>query len=338
MMKRKVLKRRAVLRGMAAAVALPMLEIMEPVYAGVRPVVADEPQAKRVAYLYFPNGAAEGSWDPEKIGRRGELLKLNRWMKPFESLKEHLTIPRNIWTPRGNGHGAGTATWLTGSDFDDRRLTARKSVDQVLASHFKDEVPIPSLQLSTQGEGFFAKSLNRNSLSWVNASRPASREFEPRVVFDRMFRSSNARFSDPNVTDQILDDVKRLKGIASAQDQLKIQEYLESIRSVERRMELASKKLKHLKSRDLPIAFERPGPGIPQDHGEYIRLMFDMLTLAFWSDSTRVCTFMLDHGQSNRYFNFIDGVRGTWHALSHWRDASGRTEDDDGENVLAIDS
>ena len=73
-----------------------------------------------------------------------------------------------------------------------------------------------------------------------------------------------------------------------------------------------------------------PASGIPQDHGEYMRAMFDMLTLAFWADATRVCSFMLDHGQSNRYFNFIDGVQGTWHALSHWRDASGNTEDDDG--------
>ncbi|MFK7821711.1 MAG: DUF1552 domain-containing protein [Planctomycetaceae bacterium] len=81
----------------------------------------------------------------------------------------------------------------------------------------------------------------------------------------------------------------------------------------------------------LKDALVRPAPGIPDDHGAYMKSMMDMIALAFWSDSTRVCTFMMDHGQSNRYFNFIDGVQGTWHALSHWKDTSGKTEDDDGK-------
>lgn len=332
MSKRPIIDRRTVLRGMASAVSLPLLEIMNPIQAAVGATGnTSTTSAKRVAYIYFPNGAADGSWDPEQTGRDGSLQKLNRWMSPFEDLKDDLIIPRNVWTPRGNGHGAGTATWLTGRDYDDRRISAgQKSVDQIIASHFAKDVPISSLQLSTQGEGFFAKSLNRNSISWVDAERPASREFEPRVIFDRMFRSADSKLSDPHVTDQILDDVKRLKRIASVNDRRKIDEYVQSIRSIERRMEFASRRVKQLDATTLPIPFQRPAAGIPEDHGEYMRLMFDMMTLAFWSDSTRVCTFMLDHGQSNRYFNFIDGVQGTWHALSHWRDASGRTDDDDG--------
>ena len=75
---------------------------------------------------------------------------------------------------------------------------------------------------------------------------------------------------------------------------------------------------------------KRPDADIPEDHGEYVRVMMDMIVLAFWADATRITTCMLDHGQSNRYFNFIDGVTGTWHALSHWKDISGKTEDDDG--------
>ncbi|MEL7497618.1 MAG: DUF1552 domain-containing protein [Planctomycetota bacterium] len=335
MKKRSVIDRRTVLRGVAAAVSLPLLEIMQPkslAFASDNANPTVRKPTKRVAYLYFPNGAAEGCWDPRLTAKDGKLQKLNRWMSPFEDLIDDLIIPRNIWTPRGNGHGAGTATWLTGSDYDERRIDAGgTSVDQIVAKHFSDEVPIQSLQLSTQGEGFFSKSLNRNSLSWVDAQRPAAREFEPRVIFDKMFRGSKSRLSDPNVTDQILDDARRLKRIASIKDQRKIDEYLESIRSIERRMEFASQRVGQLDKASLPIPFERPSAGIPSDHGEYLRLMFDMMTLAFWSDSTRVCTFMLDHGQSNRYFDFVDGVRGTWHALSHWRDASGRTDDDDGK-------
>lgn len=336
MSKRPILDRRTMLRGMAAAVSLPMLEIMQSpghaVASGNLIQPSQQPTTERVAYLYFPNGAADGCWDPERTSNDGKLQKLNRWMRPFEDLKDNLIIPRNVWTPRGNGHGAGTATWLTGSDYDERRIDAGgKSVDQLIATHFSKEVPISSLQLSTQGEGFFAKSLNRNSLSWVDAQRPAAREYEPRVIFDRMFRGTQSKLSDPNVTDQILEDARHLKRIASVDDQRKIDEYLESIRSIERRMDFASKKVKQLDKSNLPMPFERPAAGIPDDHGEYLRLMFDMMTLAFWSDTTRVCTFMLDHGQSNRYFDFVDGVRGTWHALSHWKDASGRTEDDDGK-------
>ena len=93
---------------------------------------------------------------------------------------------------------------------------------------------------------------------------------------------------------------------------------------MERRIEFAQEqKLRAVRTPGLEAALIRPDSGIPQDHGEYLRTMMDILVLAFWADATRVATFMLDHGQSNRYFNFIDGVKGTWHALSHWRDFSG---------------
>ena len=84
-------------------------------------------------------------------------------------------------------------------------------------------------------------------------------------------------------------------------------------------------------AREKASSFPRPPAGVPEDHGAYLRLMFDMMLLAFWTDSTRVATFMLDHEQSNRYIDFIPEVKGMWHAISHWRDISGKTEDDDGE-------
>ena len=118
---------------------------------------------------------------------------------------------------------------------------------------------------------------------------------------------------------------------SSKHDQRKVEEYLESIRAIERRIAFADQQTSRAnKDPLLSKSLVRPANGIPKDHGEYMRTMFDMITLAFWADATRVCTFMLDHGQSNRYFNFVDGVQGTWHALSHWKDAAGNTEDDDG--------
>ncbi|MCP4885540.1 MAG: DUF1552 domain-containing protein [Planctomycetaceae bacterium] len=324
------LSRRAMLRGVGASVSLPLLEAMLPSPG----LCAAEQQeaATRVAYLYIPNGVADGSWQPKEVGDQGEILELNRWMKPLDSHREDLTVFRNLWTPQGNGHIAGTATWLTGGAFDGQRITAGgTSVDQLAARYFRGKTLLPSLELSVKGEGIFTSSLPRNSVSWVDAATPAPRDIEPRVVFDRMFRSGTTGLGDPSVVDLVLDHSRSMKRRVGRSDQGRIDEYLESVRAIERRLEFAaSQKRRAVEVPGLQDALQRPGPGIPEDHADYMRSMMDMIVLAFWSDATRVCTFMMDHGQSNRYFNFIDQVKGTWHALSHWKDISGRTEDDDG--------
>lgn len=327
--------RRTMLRGTCAAISLPLLDIMRaPCDANLVGGTdeATKTATTRAAYLYFPNGVSSGAWEPKFDKKTGAIKELNEWMSPLEDHKEDLFIPRNVWTPRGNGHGAGTATWLTGHDYDDRRIDAGgMSVDQIAAKHLGKNTLMPSLELSTRGEGFFSNSLVRNSISWTSSDRPTPREYEPRVIFDRMFRTQSSGLSDRSVLDQVLEDAKRMKRQSSDADRRKIDEYLESVRSVEQRLKFSqqqSERLKRLKKS--PINFSRPEAGVPENHEAYMRLMMDMITLAFWSDATRVCTFMLDHGQSNRYFNFIDGVQGTWHALSHWKDASGKTEDDDG--------
>jgi len=131
--------------------------------------------------------------------------------------------------------------------------------------------------------------------------------------------------------DAVLEDANSLRQRISLDDHRKLDEYLESVRAIERRLKFADTQAKRAaENSDLQSRLIRPAAELPSDYGQYVRLMFDMLTLAFWADATRVATFMLDHGQSNRYFNFIKGVQGTWHALSHWKDASGNTEDDDG--------
>ena len=324
------ISRRTVLRGLGAAVALPLLDVMEP----ARPVRAAAPIAptSRVCYLYIPNGVASGAWAPETVGPKGQLQKLNAWMAPLEPLKEHLIIPRNMWTPRGNGHGAGTATWLTGHGYDGRRIDAGgASADQIAAKAVGAETLLPSIDLSMKGEGFFSNSLVRNTISWSDRSTPVPRDTEPRVVFDRMFRAGSGDISERSVLDSVIEDARRMRLRVSVDDRRKIDEYLESMRSIERRLDFADQQSQRAaQNKDLSNALVRPAAGVPSDHQEYMRTMFDIITLAYWSDATRVCSFMLDHGQSNRYFNFIDGVTGTWHALSHWKDASGKTEDDDG--------
>ncbi len=317
------------LRGLGAAVSLPLLEVMQK--PGLR---ADEqtPKTARAAYLYIPNGVAAGAWEPDTREGQGSLAKLNPWMKSLAPFQDSLTYFRNLWTPRGNGHIAGTATWLTGGSYDREKVDAGgASVDQIAARHLRSKTLLPSLELSVRGEGIFTTSLPRNSLSWVDSITPAPRDIEPRAIFDRMFRAGESGLGSRSVIDLVLEDARRMKRRVSHLDQRKIDEYLDSVRAIERRIEFAEKqKARANQSPALQRALVRPEAGVPEDHGAYMRTMMDMIVLAFWADATRVCTFMMDHGQSNRYFNFIDGVKGTWHALSHWKDISGKTEDDDG--------
>ena len=322
--------RRSFLRGVGACLFLPTLESLgAPVPTGKGGVAGS---TTRLAYLYFPNGSAEGAWAPRKVGPDGTLEKLNEWMSPLEEYRQDLVVTRNLWTPRGNGHAAGTATWLTGGRYDGRRNdVGGASVDQLVARHLADESPLPSLEISTEGEGSFSGSLPRNCLSWTSPDTPAVRETVPRAIFDKLFRKSKEGFVNKSVLDLVLAQSKDLKRRASGADQRKIDEYLEAVRSIEKRLAFAEDQSRRLgEDKALTDTLKRPKPGIPPSHEEYVRQLLDLMALAFWSGATRVSTFMLDHGQSNRYFNFLPGVKGTWHALSHWKNASGRTEDDDG--------
>ena len=326
-MQSRTFSRRTILRGIGATVALPLLDAA-PAFGQGRLLT----NQNRLAYLYFPNGIPRGIWYPEKTGVNGELIRLNEWMSPLEPFKEEIIIPNNIWTPEGNGHVDGTPTWLTGHDYDSRGVNAGGvSADQIVARHLRDQTLLPSLELSTKGEGYFSNSLPRNAISWSAPDRPMTREIEPRTIFDRMFSTKSSVNSNRSVMDSVLADARSLSSVVSAADSLRLHEYFESIRALERRIEFAERQsTEMLNDRALTDTLVAPTPGIPADHESYVRLMMDLMILAFQSDATRVITFMLDHGQSNRYFNFIPEVDGTWHALSHYQNASGMTEDDDG--------
>ena len=327
----KRLSRRKMLVGGAAAISLPMMDAMAASAFSGSIASGNSAPPVRLCYLYFPNGAVPQSWEPQSVDANNNLLKLGKWMSPLEKHKDKLLLLRNAWTPRGNGHGAGTATWLTDGGYNARKISAGVSVDQLAAKSLGKETMIPSIELSMEGEGFFSNSLPRNTISWNEKGNPIPRETEPRSVFDRMFRAGQSGAHDQSTIDLALEEIKGLKKVVGADDNRKLDEYVDAIRGVERKLETGKKNAESTKKNpELKKFLNRPESGIPTDHGEYMRLMYDMLVLGFWSDATRVSTFMLDHGQSNRYFNFIDGVKGTWHAISHWRDTSGKTEDDDG--------
>ena len=161
----------------------------------------------RLAYLYIPNGVADGAWLPEEAGPDGQLQKLNPWMKSLQPFASELTLFKNIWTPEGNGHSAGTATWLTGGGFNHENINVGgPSADQIAAKHFQSTTLLPSLEMAMRGEGYFSSSLSRNSISWADAQTPVPREIEPRAIFDRMFRAGESQIAQRSVLDMVISD------------------------------------------------------------------------------------------------------------------------------------
>ncbi|MEE3284957.1 MAG: DUF1552 domain-containing protein, partial [Planctomycetota bacterium] len=150
------ISRRTMLRGTGAAVALPLLDVMSPCTDAAETGNETTGPPRRLAYLYFPNGVASGAWDPQMVEAGGTIGSLNRWMKPLVPFQDQLIVIRNMWTPEGNGHGAGTATWLTAGDYNGRRIDAGGvSADQLAARTIGEKTLLPSLELSLRGEGFF---------------------------------------------------------------------------------------------------------------------------------------------------------------------------------------
>lgn len=317
--------RREFLRGASATLALPYLEALLP-RGGAPPV--------RAAWLYIPNGASTGSWGAEDVGEDGALLRLKPQMAPLERHRDRIVLPTKMFSPDGNGHGAGTATWLTGGWWDDRELNAQgPSVDQVAARAFADECVVPALSISARGEGFFAADVPRNTLSWSAPGRPVFRETDPRAVFERLFGGGVQ--ADQSLLDDLKSQIAALEKRVSSADRERLDAYLDAIRGIERRIafvqdEATRRRLESAREHGFPFDASAPPAAVPDDHAAYIDLLLDLVALALWSGASRVATVMLDHGQSNRYCTFVPGVKGTWHALSHWKDTSGRTEDDDG--------
>ena len=327
------ISRRTMLKGVGAAVALPALDVMLPFPTEAFAVANTPTVPRRMAYFFFPNGYPRGTWHPAKVSPSGELLQLNEWMSPLEPFKQDIIIPTNIFTPMGSGHIEGPVSWLTEGGFDERKITTGGvSVDQLAAKHIGHQTLLPSIELSLKGEGFFSNDLPRNAISWNDKGMPIVREIEPRVVFDRIFSQSNGGATNRSVMDAVLADARSLQKQVSIADRRRLDQYFESISALEKRIAFSERHTADVaRDQALTDTLTPPAPGIPSSHENYIRIMMDLIVLAFQTDATRVCTFMLDHEQSNRYLDFIGNVKGTWHALSHYEDASGKTEDDDGK-------
>jgi hypothetical protein len=331
------LNRRHFLRGLGACVALPAFASLLPARlmaassAGKLAVTATGAPL-RAAFLYFPNGAIPSSWWPEK---EGTDFDLSRTLQPLEQSRQHLQILGGLEDrsalPKEDGagdHARANGTFLTGVRLKKSAtdLRAGISIDQVLAREIGPLTRFPSLELTCDTErpsGICDSGYScayQFNLSWSSPSTPMTAESNPRLVFERLFgaglpgqRAQNLRRrrqEQRSILDFVLQDARAFQRRLDAGDQAKLDQYLTGVRQLEVRIHAAEK----LGDPKDPMT---PAPaGVPPTHGEHLDLMFDILTLAFQTDSTRVATLLLAHDGSNRSFSDI-GIPEGHHDLSH---------------------
>lgn len=324
--KTRSFSRRTFLRGAGATIALPFFESLLPVRAAsaVRP-------PKRMAFLYFPNGAWPAALIPKKTGTDFELPFS---LTPLEKLKQDVIVLSGLDKAQsrgGDGHYAKTANFLTGlhvqKTIGKDINVGSASVDQVVAQKIGDQTPLPSLELGidpvisgTDSVVGYTR-LYGSYISWRTAGAPLAKEINPRMVYERLFGgkggASRRRDDDRSLLDLTLEDARNLRGRLGRDDLFKLDEYLDAIRAVERRLEFASKPDRRTWKPEVAPDAAPPAAGIPHEHREHVKLMLDLMVLAFWSDSTRVVTFMFANDVSNKNFSFVDGVRGSHHDMSH---------------------
>jgi hypothetical protein len=341
------------LKGMGACIALPFLEAMA--VPGVKAAALHSKSPLRTAFLFMPNGVHPEHWTPATTGSDFELT---RQLLPLESLKKDIIVlgelmNKNSIFKGADGHYAKSASLLTcmpiKQTIGDNISSGGISFDQVIANNVGNETLFPSLEYGldriTTGVdinvGF--TRLYGSSISWKTPSQPLSKEIDPRLAFDRLFRSfvpGRQAKEDPwkgSILDLVLEDAQDLKKNLGRADQDKLSEYLESIRSVEKRISNDANKEKFAANITADIRKEliRVNQNIDEyvevyggvDVTEKTRLMMDIMALAFWSDASRVTTFMFGNSVSNRNFSFLDGVHGNHHSISHHMDKADLLEE-----------
>jgi hypothetical protein len=308
---RKHISRRAVLKGVGASIALPLLDAMNPAATAWAKTAAGS-APRRFAFVGFPHGAIMDRWSPKEIGAAFEMSPILQPLTPF---REHLTIVSGLRNKPGETpepHAYIESTWLScvkpwehGVVSPEAGITA----DQMAARHIGQDTRLPSLELTTSQAGA--------RLAWRTPTQPLPQEGNPRAVFQKLFGQGDTdkeRAAILHETGSILDRVKgqaaRLQTSLGIRDRVVVSDYLDSVREIERRVQMAEKQ--DTSSLDIPDA----PVGTPNDITEHFTLMFDLMALAFQADITRVITFSMDHEASMRTYTNL-GIAEGFHPLSH---------------------
>lgn len=315
----KKMNRRTLLRGLGSAIALPLLEAMP----------KEKASPCRMAFVYVPNGIMMDQWVPSTVSGATPLPeKLPRVLSKLEPFREDMLVigglTQNGGRALGDGpgdHGRAGASYLTCAHpkkTNGRDLHAGVSVDQVAAQRLQGKTRFASLELSCE-DGVLGGSCDNgyscaysNSISWRTPSSPNPSEISPRAVFERLFGAREEDRYQQSVLDVVTADAKRLASNLGGADKRKLDEYLSSVRDVEKRIQAAENNRAGVK----PPAIPAPEASIPASLADHARLMSDMLVLAFQSDSTRVATLLFSLEQSPRAYPEI-GIPEAHHGLTH---------------------
>src|SRR5580692_5388519 len=308
---KKHIQRRTVLKGVGAAVALPILDAMIPASTAFADTVAAK-TVKRFAFVGFPHGAIMDRWSPKETGTNYTMSDI---LKPLEPLRKHLTIVsglRNKPAETPEPHAYIEQGWLTcvkPADFGKAGPDSGVSADQLAVRYVGQDTRLPSLELSV-GQG-------SARLAWRTPTQSLPQESNPRAVFQKLFGQGDTDQERAQIlaeTGSILDRVQgqaqRLQASLGVKDRVVVSDYLDSVREIERRVQMASKAdTTDLSIPDAPV-------GTPNDITEYFKLMFDLMALAFQADITRVITFSMDREASMRTYTNL-GISEGFHPLSH---------------------
>ena len=323
---KKALSRRTFLRGAGVSMALPFLDAMVPALSAAgKPV-------PRLGFIYIANGVIQKQWKPEKVGAGFDLPPI---LKPLEPVKDYLNVVSGLAHLQADTFGDGTgdhprasAAWLTGVHAYDRtqpgvEVRLATTADQIAANEIGKNSQLASLELTvdfpTQGSCDSGDCFYINTVSWRNPSTPNPAETHPRVVFERLFGDGGsaaqrlARVKDTgSILDSITEEVNFLAKTLGRGDRTKLNEYMDSVREIEQRIQNTEKQGAH--SIELP---ERP-IDVPDSFDEYTKMMLDLVALAWQADITRVFSMIFARELSSRTFAHI-GVPDQHHPTSHHR-------------------
>ncbi len=318
------LSRRAVLKGVGAAVvALPWLESVA--------VAADAPAkakaAQRFACLFIGDGISPPHWWSKG---QGSEMELGSSLQPLAAFKEKINVINGLHNKEGDGgHAKCTGNILSGASLKrGRTIQGGVSMDQMLAKHYEEVTPQPSLVLGCEQpvSGFHESQYSMvyaSHISWRNPESPIPIELHPSLAFDSLFGGKAGKLQG-SILDDVLKQANDLSGKVSGSDKTKLDEYLSSVRETEQRVQRLNKQAKD----DGPAipANQRPAIGQPKDFREYTKLMCDIIALAFQTDRSRIATLLMSRDLSGQVYPFL-GVRDDHHSYSH---------DNEGKNYQAI--
>lgn len=322
---KKALPRRTFLRGVGTTLALPLLDAMVPAMTAMASTPANP--VRRLGFVYIPMGANLAQWTPQGTGKITELSPILKSLTPH---LDQITVisnlecknaysPGNHATANSGFLSAAKAKMTEGADYE-----LATTVDQIAAKQIGKETPLPSLEMAMDlmttigncDNGFAC--VYQNNLSWSSPTTPLPAEAHPRAVFERLFGDGGSAAErrkelrkNASILDWVMSDIAALQGKLSAVDRTKVNEYLDTIREVERRIQKAEEQTADSKLPDL----DRP-VGVPASYGDHAKLMFDLQALALQADMTRVVTFQLAREASTRTYSEA-GVTEPHHPTSH---------------------